>query len=176
MKGKFRKRSNTEDSHEAEQLRPSRDEIFETSVALIDLPEEVRIWTGKTAPGRSLTLAYDHELEAFVGYVVASQKRAASSECRQDLRSLADEYDVSEVFADTIRQSWVDPDYRGLGVGVALYVGAAIQAAERGLAIMAEECDGGGTTDDAKRVWRSRDFRKHVAVSGLAAVFRGLKK
>jgi len=120
--------------------------------------------------------AFNRPTKLWVGTMDLRVKRSSHEEftCRQDLDTLASE--VTDL--DTSRVVHVSgasllPQYRGFGIGTALYVASAALAWGEGLALVADACFMSATSDDARRVWRSREFQKNVLVgpSGLVGVF-----
>ncbi len=68
------------------------------------------------------------------------------------------------------------PQYQGKGIGVAMYLGgAALGWREDGYALVADACMMSSTSTEARRVWKSSEFRKQVRVgihSGLVGVWK----
>ena len=120
---------------------------------------------------------FNRPTKLWVGTMDLRIKRSTHEEftCRQDLDALtraAPDLDASRVVH--VSGASLLPQYRGLGIGTALYVASAALAWNEGLALAADACFMSATSDDARRVWRSREFRKHVLVgpSGLVGVYR----
>ncbi len=64
----------------------------------------------------------------------------------------------------------VELDYQGRGIGIAMYRAAALAAAKKGGAILAQDCIRGGTTsEEAYRVWSSLRFGEGFTVMGTVA-------
>lgn len=121
--------------------------------------------------------AFSRPTKLWVGTMDLRIKRSTHEEftCRQDLDTLALEtpdLDVSRVVQ--VSGASLLPQFRGFGIGASLYVASAALAWNEGLALVADACFMSSTSDDAKRVWASREFRKNVLVgpSGLVGVYR----
>jgi GNAT superfamily N-acetyltransferase len=132
-------------------------------------------------------LAFDRPAQTYVGrvdlhetiYVKEAAHKLQSLEpggpCEADLAMFAALRGTRAERAVTVSSSFLAPSVRGRGLGAALYTAAAAVAAQRGMALVADACTFEGTTSEmARRVWASRNFRARVDVgpSGLVGVLR----
>jgi GNAT superfamily N-acetyltransferase len=148
------------------------------------LPDGFRVTTELAGPsGRGLAFtvtAFDEEDwevgAALIDMPVASSHDDLSS-CSTDMLNVAYELGLREPLSWLVlHHSHVESDYRGLGLGAAMYR-EAIRVAWQcfGALLVADACAGGTTSSYARRVWASRRFRDdpYLAVSGLVAGWRG---
>jgi predicted GNAT family acetyltransferase len=69
-----------------------------------------------------------------------------------------------------VRDAGIDYPYRGEGLGVAMYIVAVREASRRGALLIGNTCEEGGqTSQEADRVWGSRQFRDVADVEGWVA-------
>lgn len=110
----------------------------------------------------------------FVGNITIDRIAAITPACLSDFQTL--EGKVGRP-VERFRAHWsyVEPRWRGRGIGVALYATALREAAARyGAAIGRDDCGRAGVvSDDAERVWESRALRKHLVRSGAVAFWKG---
>ncbi len=86
------------------------------------------------------------------------------------LRSRHDDQSISALMVSNVR---VEPEARRTGVGLALYEAAAKFARDRfNAAIVANDCYGGQTSDDAKGLWDSAKLANSLDVYGHVALWR----
>lgn len=82
-------------------------------------------------------------------------------------RAYAEEHERSPIGVLVVTNVRVETWAKNKGVGVALYAEAAKIARERyHSAIVADQCIGGQTSAEAKRIWESARFRRDVDVFG----------
>lgn len=116
--------------------------------------------------------AFDRKKDLFIG-TLDIRLLPIERPCVDDLASLPVKH-RSRVFQ--VAGAALLPQYKGKGIGVALYVaGAAYAWRAGGYAIAADACFGSDTSSEARRVWASKTFRAaaEVGPSGLVAVYRG---
>ncbi len=108
-----------------------------------------------------------------VGFVDAS-RLVNPSPCDEDLRAIEARLGSTVLGAYVVHKSeLIDTRYLRKGVGVVLYALAARAAAKRFCALLPQTCDGGFTSDAARRVWNSRRLAEHVLRSGQAIYWVG---
>jgi len=110
----------------------------------------------------------------FVGNITIDRIAAITPACLSDFQAL-DGKVGRPVERFRAHWSYVEPKWRGRGIGVALYATALREAAARyGAAIGRDDCGRAGVvSDDAERVWESRALRKHLVRSGAVAFWKG---
>lgn len=93
------------------------------------------------------------------------------SECEASFASIEDQVGTTLDVYGVIDARIVSGRYIERGLGVQMYLSALQRVAQNGGALVAARCVRGwyGTSADARRVWRSRRFRKNSLVSGLVA-------
>lgn len=108
-----------------------------------------------------------------VGFLTADRV-INPSPCERDLRRLEAATGVALIGAFAVQASGLtDARYLRKGVGVILYALAARAAAKKFAALLPHDCDGGFTSEAARRVWNSRRLGAHVARSGKAIYWTG---
>lgn len=120
--------------------------------------------------------AFSRRTKLWVGTMDLRIKRATHEDftCGDDLGFLSREVpDLDTTRVMHVSGASLLPHFRGFGIGTALYLASAALAWREGLALVADACFMSSTSDSARRVWNSRDFRKHVLVgpSGLVGVY-----
>lgn len=128
---------------------------------------EVEIWELQAVrPSYHTVGAYERRENRWVGVVEmrVSPVLDAVPRCSNDIKRLAKRFDVSIEKVMQVEGAFVAPTFRGEGVGVALYLAAAALARRLGMALAADSCFASTTSEDAARVWASREFRDSAAV------------
>jgi hypothetical protein len=98
-----------------------------------------------------------------------------SETCKRDLEDLRRDLGRPDLQVMVLRRSEIRSAYwRGRGLGTAMYLAAAREAARQGAALVADECHWRSTSADAKRVWTGRRFNAQVARRGLVAYWTGV--
>jgi GNAT superfamily N-acetyltransferase len=147
----------------------------------IEVWESRDLITERDSQGREgrfrMFLAFDRAEDVFVGFleiVMHDIRPDLDFVCARDLRTLAEKTSVATFEAYAVSASYLDPDYRGVGIGVALYLAATAAAARDKRAMLADVCFGSQTSEEALRVWQSKAFQKHALVgpSGVVATLR----
>jgi len=148
------------------------------------LPEGMRVVTDLAPPagrGLAFTVTVFGEDDEELGAALIDLPPAAShhdlSSCSTDVLNVAYDLGLREPLSWLVlHHSHIESEYRGLGLGAAMYREAVRVAWQCfGSLLVADACSGDGRTSSyARRVWASRRFvaDPNLAVSGLAAGWR----
>lgn len=146
-------------------------ELWETSHLFIQPPDKRYVDYDAVA----FIAAYSRERKEWIGTIDLRLSRTTNNEMLPSCAASLTEVGAKHERVFQIAGAAVHPDFKGIGIGRAMYIAAAALAARTGHGIAADACFYSSTSEDARRVWKSTEFRKHVKVAhnGLVGFFRG---
>ncbi len=130
-------------------------------------------------PGRFMIAAYARRKNNWVGTLdlIEASTMELDRGCAMDVAELGRRYGTSTSHVLRVNGASIEPAYRGIGLGSAMYVAGAAMARKMNYALAADACFDSATSESARRIWQtSRFFREAADVgreSSLVAVLRG---
>jgi len=130
-------------------------------------------------PGRFMIAAYARRKNNWVGTLdlIEDSTKKLDRGCAMDVAELGRRYGTSTSHVLRVNGASIEPAYRGIGLGSAMYVAGVAMAKKMNYALAADACFDSATSESAMRIWKtSRFFREAADVgreSSLVAVLRG---